>query len=343
MLPRQFPRAVMIAVAIFVAADLAIRIAASAGALPRPGEWPAPEAEHKVEQMASWRGNHGPGGIAIVGDSTVDDGIDPTVLEGSLGRGVAAYNAALAAEPPDVLAAWTEKIVEPRLRPRTVVLGATPALVNANIAGTIALAQAFRSSGPMRHAMGTERVGDTAQRVTGDVSALFRYRRVLRRPTLWTAGRHNGAHGAGAVFDPPLSRNGMALAGVDATLGTFQGRPYNVSTRVAQIAGGLFHKFQVGAARVDDLRALISRMRARGVSVLVVSMPISPVGLTALPRGEADLRAATTALQQAAAAGGAAFVDGGVWDGSLFGDPIHLNGRGAARLSAVVAAALGRM
>lgn len=326
------------AVATFVLLDLVVRVAAPH--LPRPQEWPAPEAEHKVEQMSSWAGDNGHGGIVLVGDSMTDDGLNPAVIDTALGQTARTYNAALAAMPPTFLAPWTEKIVVPKLRPKTVVIGVGPGIVNANAHPPTGLSNALLDSGPMRHALGTERVGDTAIRVAGDVSAIFRYRRVLRRPTMWTAGRANGENGAAGVFDPILSPAGMAQTGAGMTYGVFEGHQIDMAARKADIAGGPLHDFAVGRQGVDGLVALAGQLRRAGAAVVLVDLPLAPDAIDLMPHGRADRDAMSAALAAAARSSGAAFVDGGVWDTSFFGDPIHLNDRGAARLSQLVAPAL---
>jgi hypothetical protein len=86
-----------------------------------------------------------------------------------------------------------------------------------------------------------------------------------------------------------------------------------------------------------ELRTFLADLRRAGIDVVVIDMPVSNVYVGWHPGGEATYDAATTRLDATAAAAGARVLRPGVWSERYFSDPFHLNGAGAARLTAVLA------
>jgi hypothetical protein len=113
-----------------------------------------------------------------------------------------------------------------------------------------------------------------------------------------------------------------------------------MAARKVDIKGGPLRDFAVGQPQLDRLVASVRRLRAKGTDVVLVDLPLAPDAIDLMPHGRADRDAMSVALANAASSSGAVFIDTGVWDTSLFGDPIHLNDRGAARLSQLVATEL---
>jgi hypothetical protein len=333
---RQHP--VVIAVIVLLVAEGCVRAASSH--LPPPQRWFVPEAQHKADQLGGWVAHHGRGGVVILGASMADDDIDPAVLDADLGpagpggpAAPSAYNASLAGTSLESISLWAASEVIPRLGPRLVVLGLSPVELNGGIPGEAAGNAAFRGAPAVRQLLGDETLLQRASRYAGDVSALFRERAILRRPTAWIHGRRNGASGTGALTDPPLSADGMGLTSTHERFGYFQGRPVPESARAAQLTGDLFHQFAVSPAKVALLTQLVDHILAGGAMVVLVDLPLSSSAVGYLPHHAADVASTAAALAQVARSTGAPFLQTGVWPLGLFADPVHLNGEGARALS----------
>jgi hypothetical protein len=92
---------------------------------------------------------------------------------------------------------------------------------------------------------------------------------------------------------------------------------------------------------------LVSELRRRGVDVVLVDLPVyEPVTVPMHPRGAVDVARYRQALRSVAARLGVPLLDArraGPWEREHFADPEHLNGRGARRLTAWLAAELDRL
>ena len=263
-----------------------------------------------------------------------DNGLDPIVMDSSLGRAGAAYNASLVGTSLESVALWATHFVVPDLRPRVVLLGLSPVELNPNVPNEQRSIKAFRDAPAARRSLGRETLLAKADRLLGDVSSLFRYRTVLRTVTSWTAGRSNGAKGAAMVNDPALTPQGMSLTGRDTPYGTFLGRRVSAQTRAGQYQGDLFHQFTVGADKTAALRQIVADLRTEGARVVIVELPLTNDAVAYLPHGQGDLTATGEALRLVAGQTGADYLATGVWPTSLFADPGHLNGRGFSLLTA---------
>src|SRR5690606_40579241 len=82
--------------------------------------------------------------LGVVGNSMARDDVVPSVLEDELG--VEAYNAALDAAGPELLARWVDQQVQPRLDPSTVVLALSSADLNDNSEAGRAALDAYDAS-----------------------------------------------------------------------------------------------------------------------------------------------------------------------------------------------------
>jgi hypothetical protein len=267
----------------------------------------------------------GPGKVrvAVVGSSVVDLGVDPARL------GVPAYNVALRGASADIIATWTRRVVVPRLRPMTVVIGLTSRELSPNDAEQIGATRDFNGAPAVRSLLGTERWTDKADRSAGRVSEIFRYRTVLRRPLSWFGGRDG--------LD-----SGVRLTSLGWDRSKADGQ-YDASEGVRDFfRSAPLHDFTIGDHEVRVLTELATALRRGGTDVVVVNMPVTADYLTLHPHGESDYRAATEAMQRVAERSGSRFIDVGIWPNQLFGDPIHLNGAGVRRLAGELAPELAK-
>lgn len=312
-------RAALLAVVVVVVVDAAFRLVAPS--LPEPLIWSSEEAQAKVARMEDLAGRVD---VAVVGSSVVDLGFDPAA-EPELG----AYNAALRGASAEVIARWTADVVVPRLDPQTVVIGVTSRELSPNDTEQIGATRDFLAAPAMRRLLGTETVMNGAERQAGRVSAIFRYRTVLRRPLLIFEGRDRLDSGV------ELSASGWDRSQEDTT--------YQDSEGVKQFFRSVpLRDFAVGTREQDRFETLAKALRSRGKDVVILNMPVTEDYIDLHPRKRTDYEAATAALRRVAERAGARFVDAGVWPSRFFSDPIHLNGDGASKLTGEVALELAR-
>jgi hypothetical protein len=259
--------------------------------------------------------------VALVGSSVVDVSIDPGEL------GAPGFNAALGAGSMGMVADFTRAVVVPRLDPRIVVVGVTSRELNDNALDQAGVERRFRDAPAVREALGTESLLDRVERLAGDVSALVEYRSVLRDPDNW-------------LGDPPTPW-GPELTAPDGLYLGFLDAAYRLdeATR-GRLGGAALRDFSVGGAKLRALRSLIGDLTAAGRHVLLVATPVSDDFVALHPRGTDDDQDFRDALRTVADAEGVPLVDAGVWDRSLFADPLHVNRAGMERFTAQVRSAL---
>jgi hypothetical protein len=328
-----------LAVAVLVAVVVEVGIRLFLPSLPEPRTWPSPESQHKVDQLKQWRAQHTEPAVVVAGASMADVGIDAGALAAATGSGRGGYNAALTGAVLPSLAVWTSRVIVPELRPRVVVLGLSPVELNPNLPNLAAGYDEFASADPVQRVIGDETWLNRLNRWAGDVSDLFRYRTVLRTPSDWGSGpERNGK--AGQDLDPALTSDGQSQFFANRTMQDFGALFTSARARHDSIARGVFYRFTVGPRQVDQIRAFVRALQVQGARVLLVDLPVDPEAVGDLPGGAVSVHAASVALAQIATSTHAAFFDAGVWDPALFGDPVHLNVTGSARLTTLLAPAV---
>lgn len=316
-------RASVIAVVLVVAVDIVLRIIAPV--LPAPILWPAPELQSKAVQMHSL-GRAGGADAVFVGSSLVDVGLDPSLFPTRPGGRSAAYNAALLDASIGELTSWVEQFVVPMLKPRAVVVGISGRELNGGNPNLQAFDDAFARMPEVRRALGRETTLQTADREARSVSYLFRYRSLLRQPhALWRSVLH------------PADFVDLTGAGMETTM---LRRRYTSFSPLAVQQFAHLDTYSLSQTRLDQIAGLVRWCAERGVATIVVNMPMTATAVSLYPHGLKDYEAYSEALNRASADAGAGYVATGIWPEADFGDPAHLNGEGARRLSRLVAARL---
>lgn len=312
---RTQPGRVLLGVLLLVlVAEAAVRVAADR--LPEPQRWSTPETQYKVDQMADLDGVR----TVAVGSSVVDVALDPDAL------GPDAYNAALGAASIGMVDTFTREVVVPRLDPEVVVVGLSSRELNRNAPEQRRIEADFLDAPAVRHLLGTESTLDVAERVAGELSALVRYRSVLRDPESWV--------------DPRPAWDGT-VTGDDGLYLGFLDESYDASPAVRRrLRRGSLHAFEVGDRQVATLRALLTDLRSQGRQVLLVTTPVTREYVDLLPRGQVDHERFTALAEEVAQSAGVRFVDAGVWPDQLMADPLHVNRAGVQRFSELIATAL---
>lgn len=287
--------------------------------LPEPLLWGDETTQVKVAQMDAL----GCADVVVLGSSTARDGLVPAVLEDELG--VRAYNAALDAATPALLDRWLREEVDPRLEPRTVVVGLTSADLNDNSEAGDAAVRSYD-----RSIMGRDDPVGRLGALAAEHSALVRHRAQLRQPDeLWAAlGRlRRGERTEGL--------DAAALIDADGAGRSRRELVYDGSSVAATFAAEqLLNDYAVGGAQLQSLRGLVERLQRDGVEVVIVLLPVTDDYLDLHPHPD-DVARFVEALEG---------LDTRVvdlhdtgYDEALFADTHHLNGRGSERLTREVA------
>ena len=307
-------RPFLIAATLVLAAEATVR--ASAPSLPRPQFWPNTEQQTKADQMTALS-RRGGARIVFVGSSLVDIAINPWEFGDGGGGRRPAYDGALGGESLWTLDVWTRGEVVPKLRPEVVVLGVSGRELNGRDPTLATRRQALRSRA-FRRVSGNETTLDRLESRAESWSRLFRYRKVLRQP-LTVAGR--------ATRDSSfrVDRWGRLHAAV------FQ-RPY-LRGRQTAFQPSALRRWGLGPHWVAALRRTAGRLRAKGIDVVIVNMPLTEDWVGLLGRGRVDYERTTRAAAQVSSETGARFVDAGLWEREFFADAGHLNDRGAERFT----------
>ena len=296
-----------------------VTVRALSGPLPEPQLWSTPEIQYKVELIDESQGVD----VALAGSSVIDVSVDPA------GLGRSAFNAALGAASIGMVADFTRDVAVPRLDPEIVVIGLTSRELNANSLEQSAIEQRFRDAPAVREAMGTESILDLVARRASDVSALVRYRSVLRDPDTWL-GQSRREWGSQITSD-----GGLYLGFLES------GYRFDEVNR-RSLGRGALRDFRVGAEQVRALRELVEDLRSDGIEVLLLATPVTDDWVGLHPGGAADHDAFLRTVDQLADETGVPFVEAGVWEDGLFADPLHVNRAGMERLTALVRDELAR-
>jgi hypothetical protein len=312
------------ALVVVVLAELVVR--AGASHLPEPQVWNAPEAQVKYDQMKLLNRAHQTGGVVLLGTSLMDVGVDPGLFATQLGRRVPVYDASLAGGTLESVRWWYTHVVVPLLHPKTVIFGFTSRELNPNDPDGLKLEAQFFASPAVHHLAGTESVMEGLEWAGDDVSYLFRYRKLLRRPSETLHHRTTLD-----IQRPVISAGGQATSFVAST--------YNRSPLIpAFFRKTVTYRFAVGLSRVAAVLATLHDIRVSGASVLLVDMPITSDYIALHPNGWADWATYERAVTSIVSQTGVAEMPAQLWTPAYFADPIHLNGAGAKRLTALLAA-----
>jgi hypothetical protein len=301
-------------------AELAVRV--DAHHIPAPVTWSGPEEQLKYSQMQTLHREGHTGGIVVVGSSVADVGIDPAGL--TTVPGVPTYNAALLGANLETVRWWTDHVVVPLLQPRQIVFGLTSREVNSNDPQASSLGQQFFASPAVRHLDGSESVWQRLERYGGDISYLFRYRKIFRDPSLL----------ADKTTEMQIQQAQTDSRGLDLV---FAHGPYLQSAAFFQAT--ILFRFVVSPAKLSLLAATLQDIGHRGTRVVLADTPVTQDYVSLHPQA-GDYAAYQNALALVAATAQVPLIRGQVWPTSLFSDPIHLNAAGTARFTPAVAAQL---
>ncbi len=309
-------------IALLAVAEIGIRVADDRLATPlRWHEW---EAQAKAAQIEALSGR---GGVPIVaiGTSAMHFAFDPVQMRAELPGAPIAYNAALPGGIPRIMEIWTDILVLPALDPKVLVLGVNSTDINDR--GTQGFFyKVFTDSPEVKRLTGRSSVLQSIDHRLSTWSALWRFRTLIRRPvTFYNSLRgHRPANLGDAIqpFGVDVSRRNRT---VDAS-------PDKVQGFVERRQGTWLRDYTVGGAESQALRAIVQSARDRGITVVIVEMPIGDYYLRAHPNGADDYATFKAAIAALVSDTGSIFLDASrsvAPTPDYFADFVHLNGKGA--------------
>lgn len=322
---RRLPLSLLIAAAALVVAELGVR--AASGSLPQPLRWQDWEAQNKVTAMEALSARGG-ASVAFVGSSMMNAAIDPVAFASGARLDRPAFDAALNGADVRTLEAWTLGVVVPLLRPRVVVIGLSSRELNDRGRNQQQQYDLFLRSPDGRRAAGEEGPADTVRRWAERASYLIRYRTVLRRPF---DGSPGGGSAPGAEVDAFGTLRGIVR---------FAAPRYIVGADFRRrTTDQVLNDFSIGGVQSAALARLLNGLERRGITPVVVTMPVSADAIAMHPRGAPDYQRALTALRDFLRARSVHTIDlADAFPGTtLFSDPFHLTARGRQRFTDLVA------
>lgn len=354
--PITLGRAVLAAVAVLAVAELGMR--AIDDHLPRATAGDTIEIELKFGQLQALHDQGEPVDLVVLGNSTLDAGIDPVLLGEESDRYDAVYNAALLGQPLASIRRWADEFVLEEVDPDTVVLGLTPLDVpTLSIFGVSkpAVASAFEASFDALHPDALQRAEDNLS----EHSTLVRRRAAFRSPGELWRGITDTVYDRDKQFqgDGPVTledgRQGVRdrqtweneLLGPRGTNRTYWGYSYDGTTE-SRISPTERRAYEEANLDRLQLAGVIGGIRDAGIDDIVVVLP--PHDLPAL-----EMSGVPLATYHRLAADLVDFAQGEdlavidlsavAWDHSDFYDPAHLSRKGNQRLTRLLADELDQL
>lgn len=305
---------------------VALRLGDSSG-------WNDPGLAMQARNMRQIGDEHGGAEVVVLGSSTAGEGIDPDRLAQGSQAYDSAYNAWHAGAPARSLDLFGRSLVLPVLRPKVMVIGLTSEQLNDNGSGHFSH-DALESSPSRPQVAGDGTAAERVVRQVANWSYFMRLRETLRRPNelvdALKAGPDNNPY---EINSRGLSTSNLA-------------RELRLTPRHLEQNREALADYEVGRVELPAFRGLIRRLRSAGIVVLIVNMPVLEDAYIPLhPRGALDNDRYEAALEDLTREEGLAYLDTTkeTWGPEWFADENHVNGRGSARLTDLVAKEVDRL
>jgi hypothetical protein len=248
-----------------VVAEGSARIAEVAG--PPVLRWYDASTQLKVEQMDEL----GTVDVVFAGTSMAWQGFVPAAFSTSDPDGRSAYNAGLAGGVPAVMEPWMLEEVVPRLQPDLVVWGLS----------SMDFSTSYGDDNLERYRDALEtRTGRLArvEQATSRVSALVRYRTVLRRPSAMFGSEKEDIE---SDFDEAAAILGEGGERRDFAVDFGPERGAQVEAR--------FRNYRIDETDIQAVARTVESLRSRGVDVVLVEMPVPDRYVELHPEGADDV------------------------------------------------------
>ncbi|MGH2728831.1 MAG: hypothetical protein ACRDKS_17805 [Actinomycetota bacterium] len=326
-------RVAILIVVLVAVAEAGMRLADAQLETPlRWHEWEAQVKAGQIEMLA----DRGGAPIVAVGTSTMHFAFDPVQMRTELPGAPLAYNAALPGGIPRIMEIWTDLFVLPELRPKVLVVGVNS--TDLNDGGTQGyFYEVFADSPEVRRLTGNSNFLEAIDHRLSTWSAFWRFRTLIRKPvTFYNSVRGHRPLNPGDAIKP---------LGVDVSR-----RTRIVDASQAKVQGFIerrqrtwLRNFTVGGAEAHALRTLVQGARDRGITVVIVEMPIGDYYVRAHPQGGDDYAKFKQAIATLVADTGSIFLDASrsvAPTPDFFADFVHLNGKGAKAFTTYLGRAL---
>lgn len=323
---RSSPRIRALTFVAMALVTLAVGEAAAGWLEPRldePSLFHSLEGDLKLERIQDLADTGG-ADLVFLGSSLIGVGVDPTVVDATIG--VASYNAALSAARPSLLVPWARDVVLPRLNPGVVVIGVTS--FDFYDTGNEDLAQTFLDSRGYRMVTGSESLIQAVDRWLYQRSDLWQHRAELRDPyTILKALVGGGNHGGWALITEEDGHLDL-----DSIVSGFE-----------YVSGPDLGDWDLGIEAPAAVRALIEVVRDSGARPVLVSMPLTDNYIATHPNGDADYARYEHALRSLADDEAVPLLFYDNRDVDLFADRVHLGTVGHQAFSKQLALDLDRL
>lgn len=321
----RVPKGAVGAVAIVLALEVFLHVASPW--LPDPVLWGSGEVSAKVAQAQRIGASaQRPVDVLILGPSHASVGLSPAEIEAAANGSFAVYNGALNGRTYPALEFVFEHVYEPMLRPKALVLAASPLVLNAHNRWMERNSEQLFGA-PYPSALRASGLGSNWQRFLLDHVYLYRYRHTQAglRDGRIDARRRLDAHG----FTQP------------AATGTYRPQPGGLPADHPYRQ--IMHAYDFSGPSVEAFIRLLEGARAARRPVVVVNMPFRDEMLEISPTGAADYARYLEAMERLRGEFGFSWLDYETtlpFEDTEFRDVDHLNETGARRLSRQLAADL---
>lgn len=307
----------LVAVGVLILAEGSARLLT-----PRFGQtttWYTPAAAERFEVLTSQNWNLDPPHTVFVGSSQVGRGIDDSLYTDI--TGASASNMALPGGGPELVEQWLRDEILPRADIRHVILGLSSFEFN--------LANRDTNAGNRYKQQLATRTDFQASiaRLAQTRLALYRHREVLSNA--WMLQQELRQPTAQPDFSVPI----LELPYPD------EDGYFDIS--LSRVRRNVLNEFEVDMTAFAALERLLDSLRAQGIRVTVVYMPVTAEYVAAHPSGRSDFELIRELARETTIARESEFVDlSRSLPLSAFFDHIHLNPEGADAFTRLFAKAI---
>ncbi len=256
----------VISLALLLAAEATLHL--FGGRVGEPQFWYAPDAQRLVDDMDRLEAAGIVSDVVFTGSSMVQFGFRSSIVEARLGSIEAGHNAGIPKGYTTVTRRWLLEEVMPRLQPDRVVWGLSSLDFNGG-RPTPAIVRYEEARAGARGFFGW------ADRGLWTVSMVSRYRDLLREPTFLSD-----------LFDGPAPDE--VEVALDDLMEPIDWPALGQTPHAfLALTTSLLADFHVGERHAIDFRETIETLRAQGVEVVVVLLPVSAPYVDAHPDGAA--------------------------------------------------------
>lgn len=258
----RIPGWLLLTIGLIIGVEFLLRLPAVQRMLPdpRPTLWHAQLIQHKIDYLTTYAASHTVN-VLFIGNSTMQAGVNPTVFDTvrKKAAGAGSFNASIEGLPPKGMLLFL-KIYLRQLQPDVIVYGLSPQDLNANSPWAKDVTDRVFSS-PLALAAAKEGWQGQLLALLYDHSMLFRYRFVLLK-MIMQGGNY-----------PPLPEVYFDRRGYHPIERVLADTPEAQRRSYYNRAGVM--NYAVEGEQMTAFDELIEYVRARGIQLILVNMPIA--------------------------------------------------------------------